>query len=151
MPQSHYTLFGLLQKDFIISAVLKAKLILKIFCPFCWFAFPCLSCGFVRPRSLRPLPIAQKQVVVITGFLSTSYQEIEVSQTLALSKYIVLSLSLCSPLGSKAFINDTGGRKRHVLRAPSFCNVLRWWQIIWSHIVFFYFQMPWFLKLLCYF
>jgi len=117
MPQSHYTLFGLLQKDLTINAVLKATLIIKIFCPFCCFAFPCLSCEFVRPRSLRPLPVAQKQAVVITGVLSASNQEIEVSQTLVLSQYI-LPLSLCSPHGSKAFINDTGGRKRRVLRAP---------------------------------
>lgn len=96
MPQSHYTLFGLLQRDLIINAVLKATLMIKIFCPFCWFAFSRLSCGFVGPRSLRPSPIAQKQVVVITGFLSASNQEMEVSQTLALSQYNV-PVSLCSP------------------------------------------------------
>jgi hypothetical protein len=122
MLQSHYTLFVLLQMGLIINAVLKATLIIKIFCPFRWFVFSRLSCGFVGPRSLRPLPIGQNQVAVITGFLSASNQEMEVSQTLALSQYIV-PLSLCSPHGSKAFINETGGRKRRVLRVPSFCNV----------------------------
>jgi hypothetical protein len=33
-------------------------------------------------------------------------------------------LSLCSPHGSKAFINETAGRTRRILKVPSFCNVL---------------------------
>lgn len=81
MPQSYYMLFSLLQKDLTINALCKATLIMKYFAH-----FADVSCGYVWPTSSRALPIVQRQVVVITGFLTASCQEIEVSQTLALSK-----------------------------------------------------------------